>query len=106
MATHLSEEIELSAKKGRGKNIPEPAKEEIIMKIIINTETREIKEIWSKEDREIPWSDVQKQKITGIGMALAGQMAAFYTNKTQRDHVLAKIFTAMIGIMDDAEIKN
>ncbi len=76
------------------------------MKIIINTETREIKEIWSKEDKKISWDDVQKQKITGIGMALAGQMAAFYTDKTQRDHVLAKIFAAMIEIMDNAEIKN
>ncbi len=74
------------------------------MKIIIDTEQHITTEEWSKTDKELPWGEVQKQKILALGLTLAGQMAVAYEDKTKRERVLASMFDSMVEIMDQVKI--
>ncbi len=75
------------------------------MKIIIDTEKQIVTEEWAKADEYMPWSEIQKNKVYALGLALAGQMVVTYKDKFQRERVLAKIFNSMLDIMDQAKIE-
>ena len=75
------------------------------MKIVIDTEKQIVTEEWAEADECMSWSEIQKNKVYALGLALAGQMVVTYKDKAQRERVLAKIFNSMLDIMDQAKIE-
>ncbi len=72
------------------------------MIITINTKTREIREKWSEEDRQMEYRDVQRKKLEAVSMALGAQLVIMYASNKARIRMLAVIFTHLIDSMKNA----
>ncbi len=76
------------------------------MIITINTKTKEIREKWSKEDKQMEHRAVQREKLEAVSMALAAQLVVMYDSDGARERVLATIFTNLIYSMRKARIND
>ncbi len=74
------------------------------MKIVIDTEKREIRESWSDTDRKTEYRTLQRTKLEAISMALGAQLVIMYDTNKDRTRMLSAIFSNLIDSMKQAVV--
>ena len=74
------------------------------MQMFIDTETRQIREHWSKDDDLKGWRVVQREKLEAISFAMAGCLAVMYSSELARKEMLDYLIPTILDAANKAYI--